>query len=223
MNKQDFISLVPDLRCAAVGAALAILDDCEEAEDVAQETMLRMWENVERLDDDARRAKAFAAVTARNLAQNRLRQKRRWPILRLLSRHDCETSETPLRRMEASDADSAFSQALQQLPIVWKGKSESLGTLYVVNDGGDLYHRLLNAAKHHLDTNPTQCCVLEYTNRHFKLSGIKNTTKYRVNDIAESAFLMADLDKDGKLYILRLDVDGEYWIPRNWKELEKMN
>ncbi len=120
MNKQDFISLVPDLRCAAVGAALAILDDCEEAEDVAQETMLRMWENVGRLDDDARRAKAFAAVTARNLAQNRLRQKRRWPILRLLSRHDCETSETPLRRMEASDADSAFSQALQQLPIVWR-------------------------------------------------------------------------------------------------------
>ena len=104
-----------------------------------------------------------------------------------------------------------------------KGKSESLGTLYVVNDGGDLYHRLLNAAKHHLDTNPTQCCVLEYTNRHFKLSGIKNTTKYRVNDIAESAFLMADLDKDGKLYILRLDVDGEYWIPRNWKELETTN
>jgi hypothetical protein len=34
---------------------------------------------------------------------------------------------------------------------------------------------------------------------------------------------MADLDKDGKLYILRLDVDGEYWIPRNWKELETTN
>jgi RNA polymerase sigma-70 factor (ECF subfamily) len=120
MNKQDFISLVPDLRCAAVGAALAILDDCEEAEDVAQETMLRMWENVERLDDDARRAKAFAAVTARNLARNRLRQKRRWSVLRLLSRHDHETTDTPLHRIEVSDADSAFSQALQQLPTVWQ-------------------------------------------------------------------------------------------------------
>ena len=112
--------MVPDLRRAAVGAALAILDDSEEAEDVAQETMLRMWENVEKFEDDARRTKAFAAVTARNLAQNRLRQKRRWPILRLLSRHDRETVDTPLLRMEASDADFAFSQALHQLPTVWR-------------------------------------------------------------------------------------------------------
>jgi len=120
MNKHYFISLVPDLRCAAVGAALAILDDCEEAEDVAQETMLRMWENVERLDDDIGRAKAFATVTARNIAQNHLRQKRRWPILRLLSQHDRETTDTPLRCMEASDADSTFNKALQQLPTVWR-------------------------------------------------------------------------------------------------------
>ena len=112
MNKHYFISLVPDLRRAAVGAALAILDDCEEAEDVAQETMLRMWENVERLDDDI--------VTARNIAQNHLRQKRRWPILRLLSQHDRETTDTPLRCMEASDADSTFNKALQQLPTVWR-------------------------------------------------------------------------------------------------------
>ena len=101
------------------------------------------------------------------------------------------------------------------------GKSESHGTLYVVRPtqgASDLFHRLLDAAKHHLDTNPTQCCVLEYTPRHFKLSGLKNTTKYRINDIAESSFLMADLDKNGSLYILRLDVEGEYWIPRNWKE-----
>ena len=104
-----------------------------------------------------------------------------------------------------------------------KGKSDSRGHLYIVNNGADFYQLLLNAAKHHLDMNPTQCCVLEYTNRHFKLSGIKNTTKYRVNDIAESAFLMADLGKDGKLYLLRLDVDGEYWIPKNWKEKETTN
>ena len=60
MKKPYFISLVPDLRHTAVGAAHAILEDCEEAEDVAQETMLRMWNYVERLDDDERRAKAFA-------------------------------------------------------------------------------------------------------------------------------------------------------------------
>ena len=120
MNKQQFISLVPDLRHAAARTALTILDDCEESEDVAQEAMLRMWEHVERLDGDAGRAKAFAAVTARNLARNRLRQKRRWSVLRLLSRHDHEITDTPLHHIEVSDADSAFSQAMQQLPTVWQ-------------------------------------------------------------------------------------------------------
>ncbi|MBQ9640176.1 MAG: hypothetical protein IJV06_01220 [Bacteroidaceae bacterium] len=104
-----------------------------------------------------------------------------------------------------------------------KGASESRGTLYTVGPeqgAADLYRTLLGAAQHHLDVNPTQCCVLEYTNRHFKLSGIKNTTKYHVNEIAESSFLMADLDKSGTLYVLRLDVDGEYWIPKNWKQIK---
>ena len=102
-----------------------------------------------------------------------------------------------------------------------KGKSESRGTLYVVKaDEGAaaLYRTLLDAANRHLDENPTQCCVLEYTDRHFKLSGVRNTTKLLVNEIAESSFLMADLDRDGTLYVLRLEVDGEYWIPKNWKQ-----
>ena len=102
-----------------------------------------------------------------------------------------------------------------------KGQSESRGTLYVVKaDEGAaaLYRTLLDAANRHLDENPTQCCVLEYTDRHFKLSGVRNTTKLLVNEIAESSFLMADLDRDGTLYVLRLEVDGEYWIPKNWKQ-----
>ena len=41
---------------------------------------------------------------------------------------------------------------------------------------------------------------------------------YGINEIAESSFLMADLDRDGTLYVLRLEVDGEYWIPKNWKQ-----
>ena len=102
-----------------------------------------------------------------------------------------------------------------------RGKSESHGTLYVVppaQGAAALYRQLLAAAQHHLDANPTQCCVLEYTDHHFKLSGVRNTVKLRVNDIALSSFLMADLDRSGTLYVLRLEVDGEYWIPRDWKQ-----
>lgn len=116
------------------------------------------------------------------------------------------------------DKSSTYYSTDYLLPHT-QGKSESRGTLYLVSkeQGATLYRQLLAAAKHHLDANPTQCCVLEYTDRHFKLSGIKNTMKLRVNDIALSSFLMADLDKNGTLYVLRLEVNGEYWIPRDWK------
>jgi len=145
-------------------------------------------------------------------------------LLSALSEHGSVTAVTPVHYSHASGEPITMSDTYyftDYLLPKTKGKSESHGTLYVVNDGAaDLYLTLLNAAKHHMDMNPTQCCVLEYTNRHFKLSGIKNTTRYRVNEIAESAFLMADLDKSGTLYILRLDVDGEYWIPKDWKGLK---
>ena len=105
-----------------------------------------------------------------------------------------------------------------------RGKSESTGKLYVITarqGAARLYQELLQAAQHHLDVSPAQCCVLEYTNRHFKLSGVRNTVKLQVNDIAESSFLMADLDRDGTLYVLRLEVNGEYWIPKDWKLNDK--
>ena len=121
---------------------------------------------------------------------------------------------------QPTDKQSTYYYTDYLLPKL-KGQSESVGTLYVVRaDEGAavLYRTLLDAANHHLDANPTQCCVLEYTDRHFKLSGVRNTTKLLVNEVAESSFLMADLDRDGTLYVLRLEVDGEYWIPKNWKQ-----
>ena len=119
MERQRFIFLASDLRRTAVGA-VAVLVDEEEAEDVAQETMLRMWESVERLDDDEARLNAFAATTARNLVRNRLRQKRRHPLQRLLGIHDRQADETPQRRLEDIESQDVFAQALEQLPYNWR-------------------------------------------------------------------------------------------------------
>lgn len=119
MDKHRFISWASELRQAAISAALALVDN-EEAEDVAQETMLKMWGKVESLDDDKARVKAFAIVTAKNLAQNRLRQKRRHPLMRLLSWHDRKADDTPLRRLETSETDAAFARAMEQLPYNWR-------------------------------------------------------------------------------------------------------
>ncbi len=108
-----------ELRQIAVGAASAFVDN-EEAEDVAQETLLRMWENMERLDDDEARLKSFVSVIARNLAQDRLRHKRRHPILQLLNWHESPHNETPLSILEASEADVVFAQAMKRLPYNWQ-------------------------------------------------------------------------------------------------------
>jgi hypothetical protein len=52
------------------------------------------------------------------------------------------------------------------------------------------------------------------------LSGIKNTTRLKVNHIAESSLLLGYIDRSGTVYILRLETNGEYWIPRNWQKIE---
>ena len=119
MIRQRFIFWATELRQTAVGVASAFVDD-EEAEDVAQEVLLRMWEKVVKLEDDESRLKAFAVVTARNLSQNRLRQKRRHPLLRLLSWHDSEHEDSPQRNLEASEADAAFATAMKRLPYNWR-------------------------------------------------------------------------------------------------------
>lgn len=105
-----------------------------------------------------------------------------------------------------------------------KGKSESEGTLYVVNSKAlsvSIYRQLLNEAIRHMDTEPTQCCELEYSGKHFVFDGISNTNRLLINRQALSSYVMADIGKDGTLSILRLEVEGEYWIPRNWESISQ--
>lgn len=119
MDREKYISWVAELRQKALATAAFFLD-ADEAEDVAQETLLKMWESLERLDDDKQRLLSYAAMTARNLSQNRLRHKRRHPLMRLLQWHDKEVADTPLRHLETSENDDAFSAAMAKLPYNWQ-------------------------------------------------------------------------------------------------------
>lgn len=119
MDRETYISWAAELRRKAVDTAAFFVGE-DEAEDVAQETMLRMWERRETLDGDKERLLAFTATAARNTAQNRLRQKRRHPVLRLLQRHDHEAGDTPQRQMESSEAGDIFQQAISRLPYNWQ-------------------------------------------------------------------------------------------------------
>ena len=118
MDRETYISWAAELRRRAVEAATAVVG-CEEAEDVAQETMLRMWERLDQLDGGREQLLAYAATSARNLAQNRRRQKRRHPLLQLLGWKGDRTDDTPQRRLETTETDSLFAKAMAQLPYNW--------------------------------------------------------------------------------------------------------
>lgn len=132
MDKQKYISLVSQLRQHVVAKASSIINDEDSIEDIAQEVLLKMWEKVDNLDDDVDRVFAYASVTARNIALNKIRSKRRHPILRLLKwgSDDEEendnpinrigTSTTPLHILEEKEANEAFLIALNKLPYNWQ-------------------------------------------------------------------------------------------------------
>ena len=118
MDRETYISWAAELRRRAVEAATIV--GSEEAEDVAQEAMLRMWERLDQLESDRERLMAYAATTARNLAQNRRRQKRQHPLLQLLGWTGDRTDDTPQRRLETKETDSLFAEAMTQLPYNWR-------------------------------------------------------------------------------------------------------
>ena len=59
MERSKYISLVTELRQIAVARALVLLNDKEDAEDVAAEVMLRLWERHRLLRDDADEVRHF--------------------------------------------------------------------------------------------------------------------------------------------------------------------
>lgn len=132
MDKSKYISLVSQLRQHVVAKASSIIKDEDCIEDIAQEVLLKMWENADNLEDDVDRIFAYASVTARNIALNKIRSKRRHPILRLLrwGSGDEEKNANPINRigtnttphhiLEEKEANEAFLKALNKLPYNWQ-------------------------------------------------------------------------------------------------------
>lgn len=131
MERLKYISLVAELRQIAVRRAFALLDEKEEAEDVAGEVLLRLWERHEDLRDDANEVRHLADTMARNLALDLLRHRRRYPILYIFHRQgdddeetgnipDIPDSFTPQHYVEDKEAGSIVQRAMNQVPYNWR-------------------------------------------------------------------------------------------------------
>lgn len=88
--------------------------DIEEAEDIAQEVMLRLWQMLDDINDAAGMER-LAAVMARNMTIDMLRKQRTMPLcgneVRLAAQHD-----VPDESLEAAEDESWLRQRLRQLP-----------------------------------------------------------------------------------------------------------
>lgn len=131
MERLKYISLVAELRQIAVRRALALLDEKEEAEDVAGEVLLRLWEKHESLRDNADEVRRLADTMARNFALDLLRHRQRHPILRIFHRQGDEDEEksstpdipysfTPHHYVEDKEAGIIIQRAMNQLPYNWR-------------------------------------------------------------------------------------------------------
>ena len=80
MTENQFISLVPRLRQVALTAAVGAGSDADGAEDVAQDTMIRLWQLLAALER-VESPEALTATIARRLALNACRrQSSRLPL-----------------------------------------------------------------------------------------------------------------------------------------------
>ena len=131
MERSKYISLVTELRQIAVARALVLLIDKKDAEDVAGEVLIRLWERHENLRENTDEVKRLADTIAKNLALDLLRHRRRHPILRIFHRQgdddedtgntpDIPESFTPQHYVEDKEAGSIVQRAMSQLPYNWR-------------------------------------------------------------------------------------------------------
>lgn len=79
MNQNEFEIRAKRMRPRLVETALRCLDDADEADDIAQETLLRLWCMRDKLDE-YRSVEALAIVICRHLSLDRLKRMRMLPI-----------------------------------------------------------------------------------------------------------------------------------------------
>ncbi len=129
MDKITYISRATTLRSIAVATALRYVKDADEAEDVAQEVLLKMWEAVRTGDVPIHNDEAVASAWAKNLAISHVRAQRRHPLLRLFRPRDDDEAPDETRLPDTQRADTAlmrneeerlYCAAMDQLPYVWR-------------------------------------------------------------------------------------------------------
>lgn len=115
MDEQAFIAQATHFRQTAVTTCLRQGMDVASAEDIAQETMIRLWQMLDLLADGAS-ATAFATRIARNMAIDRHRQASRRQVFPLGKVARLTAGQCPDERLEDHDNEAWLRRKLRALP-----------------------------------------------------------------------------------------------------------
>ena len=113
MEENAFIQIAKELRERAYVASQRMGADDAQAEDVAQEVMLRLWQMHESLE--VKRLGNMASIMARNLTIDQRRSVHAVSIEEEHVSSFVDTSE-PMQRLEESENEEWLRQKLKQLP-----------------------------------------------------------------------------------------------------------
>jgi RNA polymerase sigma-70 factor (ECF subfamily) len=109
-----FRSLVDRHLSGALGVARRMLRDEAEAEDVAQEALLRLWRSAEGLEVGPQGVRPWLRRVVSNLCVDRMRAGRRLSVVEEVP--DCPEPATQLAHVEAQDVSLRVDAALKDLP-----------------------------------------------------------------------------------------------------------
>lgn len=117
MELNEFINTVTAVRSRMLQQAQTYLMDTDDAEDVVQEALAKLWQMRQRIDD-AEKMAHLASVIVKNTSLNAIRNSKSKATL--LS-HDGDvgrivSSDSPQRQMEEKETRERLQQIITQLP-----------------------------------------------------------------------------------------------------------
>ena len=115
MELQEFKTKVLPVKDRLYRIALNMLRSVEEAEDALQDTMVKLWDKRERLDE-YRSVEALAVTMTKNLCLDRLKSKKHKNQLDVQEMELDSGFVTPYKSIELSDSMNTMNEVFESLP-----------------------------------------------------------------------------------------------------------
>jgi RNA polymerase sigma-70 factor (ECF subfamily) len=112
MQLQYFKENILPLKDRMFRLALCVLRNREEAEDIVQEAMLKIWSGGEDIDNPA----GYCTIVTKNLSLDRLRQKEHRATVQIETVSDIAETNTPFHVMQKKEQADLLEQLIANLP-----------------------------------------------------------------------------------------------------------